>query len=241
MKKLDIIILCGGLGKRIKTKSKDLPKILIEIENKVPFIEFLLKSLKVENFKKIILSIGYRRNKLIQYIKKNQNLNLYFSVEKSPLGTGGAIKKTLNNLTVSDPFFFVNGDTYFNCDIKKILKSKKIDSKKSFILLKKSEKIKRFDQFKIIKNRLTMIDKEAKGENLMNSGFYLFFKKDFQVMKKKFSIESDVIPGLIKKNKICYLINKSKIFFDIGIPKDLNKFKQYIKKNKLINSRNFKQ
>ena len=58
---------------------------------------------------------------------------------------------------------------------------------------------------------------------------------------QKISIESDVIPGLIKKNKICYLINKSKIFFDIGIPKDLNKFKQYIKKNKLINSRNFKQ
>ena len=129
MKKLDIIILCGGLGKRIKTKSKDLPKILIEIENKVPFIEFLLKSLKVENFKKIILSIGYRRNKLIQYIKKNQNLNLYFSVEKSPLGTGGAIKKTLKNLPVSDPFFVVNGDTYFNCDIKKILKSKKMIQK----------------------------------------------------------------------------------------------------------------
>ena len=82
MKKLDIIILCGGLGKRIKTKSKDLPKILIEIENKVPFIEFLLKSLKVENFKKIILSIGYRRNKLIQYIKKTKIL-IYILVLKN--------------------------------------------------------------------------------------------------------------------------------------------------------------
>lgn len=55
MKKLDIIILCGGLGKRIRSKSKNLPKILIEIEKKVPFIEFLLKSLKVEKDRKSVV------------------------------------------------------------------------------------------------------------------------------------------------------------------------------------------
>ena len=38
MKKLDIIILCGGLGKRIRNKSKGMPKILIEIRKKIPFM-----------------------------------------------------------------------------------------------------------------------------------------------------------------------------------------------------------
>ena len=54
MKKLDIIILCGGLGKRIKNKSKGMPKILIEIKKKIPFIEYLLYSLKIRQFKSIV-------------------------------------------------------------------------------------------------------------------------------------------------------------------------------------------
>lgn len=96
MKKLDIIILCGGLGKRIRNKSKGMPKILIEIRKKIPFIEYLLHSLDIKQFKSVILSIGFRRSKIIQYVRKNPNKNLRFNIEKKPLGTGGAIKNVIS-------------------------------------------------------------------------------------------------------------------------------------------------
>ncbi len=230
MKKLDIIILCGGLGKRIKSKSKDLPKILIEIKKKVPFIKFLLHSLKSKYLKNIILSAGYRKNKLKSYIIKNPELNLKFSTEKKPLGTGGALRNTLKNHYVTNPFFVVNGDTFFYFNIEKFFNKNILNSKKSYILLKKNEKVKRFDQFKVINNKLIMINKKVKGKNLINSGLYLFYKKDLRIRKKIFSIEEDIIPKLIKQKRLNYIINNSNTFFDIGVPKDLNKFRLFVKK-----------
>ena len=83
MKKFDLIILCGGLGKRIRSKSKNLPKILIEIKKNKPFILFLLKSLKINLLNNIILSIGYRRQKIVKFLKKNNQLNFSYVVEKN--------------------------------------------------------------------------------------------------------------------------------------------------------------
>ena len=62
---------------------------------------------------------------------------------------------------------------------------------------------------------------------------YLFYKKDFNIKKNQFSIENDIIPKLISSNKMNYIKNNLNIFFDIGVPKDLNKFKKYISKIKL--------
>jgi len=231
MKKLDIIILCGGLGKRIKNKSKGKPKILIEIRKKIPFIEYLLHSLEIKQFKSVILSIGFRRNKIIQYIKKNPNKNLRYSIEKKPLDTGGAIKNVILKKKITNPFFVINGDSFFSFNFENLLNTKVLQSKKSYIVLKKSEKEKRFDQFKILKNKLIMLKKDEKGSYLINSGLYLFYKKNFDIEKKtKFSIENDIIPKLISSNKMNYVKNSSNIFFDIGVPKDLEKFKKYISK-----------
>jgi len=233
MKKLDIIILCGGLGKRIRSKSKNLPKILIEIEKNIPFIKYLFYSLKIKQFRNIILSIGYRRNKLISFSKKNLNLKLILNIEKNLLGTGGAIKDVIKKRNLTNPFVVSNGDTFCSFDFKKLINENVLNTKKSHILLKKSEKEKRFDQFKIYKKKLIMLDKKQKGLNLINSGTYLFYKKDFDVSRNKFSIEEDIIPKLIKNNQLNHIENKSDIFFDIGIPKDLNKFKRYIRRKKL--------
>ena len=138
MKKFDLIILCGGLGKRIRSKSKNSPKILIEIKKNKPFIFYLLKSLKIKLFNNIILSIGYRRQKIINFIKNNKQLNLSYSVEKKPLGTGGAIKNTLKNKKISNPFFVVNGDTFNQFSTKGLIKKNSTNKiKKSIILLKK--------------------------------------------------------------------------------------------------------
>ena len=233
MKKLDIIILCGGLGKRIRSKSKNLPKILIEIEKNVPFIKYLFYSLKIKKFRNIILSIGYRRNKLISFSKKNLNLKLILNIEKNLLGTGGAIKDVIKKRNLTNPFVVSNGDTFYSFDFKKLINENVLNTKKSHILLKKSEKEKRFDQFKIFKKKLIMLDKKQKGLNLINCGTYLFYKKVFDVKRNKFSIEKDIIPKLIKNNQLNHIENKSNIFFDIGIPKDLNKFKRYIRHKKL--------
>ena len=234
MKKIDIIILCGGLGTRIRSKSKGLPKILIQIKDKTPFLIYLLKSLQLSYFNNIILSIGFRGDKIINYIAQNKKLCLKYVKEKSPLGTGGAIKNVLKNRKISDPFLVINGDTFFNFKLKNLMKKDfQNNNKKSIILLKTNEKEKRFDQFNILKNRSIILNNKTENKNriFINSGLYLFYKKDVNFKKKIFSLEKELLPSLISKNKLDFYVNRSKVFFDIGVPKDLGRFKKYAKLN----------
>ena len=233
MKKIDIIVLCGGLGTRIRSESKGLPKILIKINKDIPFLMYLLKNLQLTCLKNIFLSVGFRGKKIINFIKQNKKLGLKYMDEKSLLGTGGAIKNVLKNKKISDPFFVINGDTFFNFKIKNLIKKDfKNYTKKSIILLKSDEKEKRYDQFKILNNKITF-NKNNKNKTTIyiNSGLYLFYKKDISFKKKTFSLEKELIPLLISKNRLDFYVNKSKVFFDIGVPKDLNRFKKYAKLN----------
>ena len=233
MKKIDIIILCGGLGTRIRSESKGLPKILVNINKDIPFLKYLLKNLQFSYLKNIFLSIGFRGKKIINFINQNKKLGLKYHDEKSLLGTGGAIKNVLKNKKISNPFFVINGDTYFNFKIESLIKKNlKNYSKKSIILLKSDEKEKRYDQFKILNNKIRFNKNNKNRTKLyINSGLYLFYKKDISIKKKIFSLEKELLPLLISKNRLDFYVNKSKVFFDIGVPKDLNRFKKYAKLN----------
>jgi D-glycero-alpha-D-manno-heptose 1-phosphate guanylyltransferase len=233
MRKLDLIILCGGLGKRIRSKSKKLPKILIDIDKGKPFIEYLFKSLKIKHFNQIFLSIGYKKKRIIKFVKENPKFNLAYCVENKLLGTGGAVKNVIQKKKISDPFLVVNGDTFLNFNVKKLIKKNTHNNKKqSLILLKRNERGNRYNQFKIEDNKIIMLKKNYKDNNLINCGMYLFYKNDFKLKKKIFSIEKNILPTLIKKKKLNYFINNSKIFFDIGVPKDLDRFKKFIHNKK---------
>lgn len=234
MRKLDLIILCGGLGKRIRSKSEGLPKILITIEKNKPFLLFILRIIKSKYLRKIILSTGFRRKKIIEFVKNNKNLKLDLCSEKYLLGTGGAIKNIIKKKKISDPFLVVNGDTFFNFNINKIInKFVYAKQKKSIILLKKNEKGLRYDRFEIKKKSLVILKSKNKKKGLINSGLYLFYKKNFKLNKKKFSIEQKVLPNLIHSNKLDYIINSSQVFFDIGVPRDLSRFRKFIRDQKI--------
>ena len=51
---IDAFILCGGLGKRFRSVSKDIPKALAPVGNK-KFIDLLIDKLNKENFENIVL------------------------------------------------------------------------------------------------------------------------------------------------------------------------------------------
>ena len=90
---LPCLILAGGFGTRIKNVEPLIPKSMIKIKG-VPFIEHQLFFLKNNGFKDFILCVGYKSDIIINYLKngKKLNINIQYSIEQKPLGTGGAIK-----------------------------------------------------------------------------------------------------------------------------------------------------
>tara|TARA_B100000780_G_C21127007_1_gene457889 strand:+ start:34292 stop:34972 length:681 start_codon:yes stop_codon:yes gene_type:complete len=117
--KYDVIILSGGKGTRVKRFTKNKPKCLIDINGK-PFLYHQLIYLKKNNIKNVILSVGYLSEMVETYVQKYiKFINVKIvSDGKKLLGTGGAIKKSLNHM--KNNFFIMYGDSYFDFNLKKM-------------------------------------------------------------------------------------------------------------------------
>jgi D-glycero-alpha-D-manno-heptose 1-phosphate guanylyltransferase len=87
---IDAVILCGGLGTRLRPISGELPKVLMPFAGR-PFIDILIESLLPFGIKRFILCVGYRRDRIREHFR-DKDYEVEFSEETEPLGTGGAPK-----------------------------------------------------------------------------------------------------------------------------------------------------
>ena len=220
MKYLDLVILAGGKGTRIKNYTKKKPKPLVKV-GKYIFLDLLLNKVSKYHFRKIIILAGYRgdqifkkyHNKMINFIK------IECIVEKKLLGTGGGLKRIKNKLT--NNFFVINGDTISDFDFYEMLKIKK--KRKSVIALTKSKFTDQGNNIRNLyldKNKLIKIANKKKNIVYKSSGVCLLDKSVFQNIKEtKFSLEDKILCKLIEKEKaIGY--NKKYFFYDIGTKTD---------------------
>ena len=113
-------ILAGGKGKRLWPLTKYIPKPMLKIGNK-PILENLIKDAKNFGFFNFVLSVNYRKNKIINYFNdgKKLNIKIKYIAEKKALGTAGSLSllKTKNKL----PIIVTNGDIYSNINFSELL------------------------------------------------------------------------------------------------------------------------
>lgn len=115
---LDIFVLAGGLGTRIRPVLGDLPKILAPILGR-PYLAYLLDWLERFGARKVVLGLGYRAQAVIEYLedaKLSSWIEVTTVVEPSPLGTAGAIRFARGGLR-SDPVLVMNGDSFTDADL----------------------------------------------------------------------------------------------------------------------------
>jgi D-glycero-alpha-D-manno-heptose 1-phosphate guanylyltransferase len=87
------LILAGGMGTRLGSVVKEVPKPMAEVGGR-PFLEYLLDYIKCQNIKRAMLAVGFKNELIRKHFGKRFNgLDLIYSTEEEPLGTGGAIKK----------------------------------------------------------------------------------------------------------------------------------------------------
>ena len=90
----DAIVLCGGAGTRLTSITAGQPKSMASIGGR-PFLELLLRQLRRHNFRRVILAVGFRREVIQQWFGSSWlGMELKYSIEEQPLGTGGALGNT---------------------------------------------------------------------------------------------------------------------------------------------------
>ena len=220
------VILAGGRGKRLKPITDYVPKPLIPLDN-VPIIEWQIRYLKKFGIKEFIICTGYRTEQIRNFLKTKNNLKvkIQFSEEKTPLGTGGAIKK-LRKWIKNESFIVINGDVITNIDIKK-LKSK-INSIAAIQLKTK------FGIMDVRNDKIINFSEKKQVENLwMNAGIYYFSDKIFRDLPSKGDIEKTTFPKYATEEKINVIKFRGVEWYSIDSFKDMEdcslKIKRIIK------------
>ncbi len=217
---IEVIILAGGQGQRIKPVHPDLPKCLIPI-NEVPFLSYLLSHLKKIKLSHICIATGVMSEQVSDYALKHKDEfpHLRMSREETPLGTGGALKKAIKSSRFKN-FLVLNGDTYFNINLEEFLASSEGPFTMALSLMKNIE---RFSTVEIdTENKVSSFNQESKKDVILqNAGTYSCSSDIIKYIgDSKVSLEDDVFPKLIENKLISSQVFGTP-FYDIGTPEGL--------------------
>ena len=216
------IILAGGRGKRLKPVTDYVPKPLVPIKN-IPIIEWQIRYLKKFGIREVIICTGYKADMIESYLSmKKLGMKIKFSIEKTPLGTGGAIKKA--GKWINDKSFFViNGDTITNIDFDKLVSKK---NSIAAIELRTKYGILETESDKIINFR----EKKEISDTWMNAGIYHLQKDVLKKLPIKGDIEKTVFPDYAKKGLLNTIKFKNVEWFSVDSFKDMEECSERVEK-----------
>tara|TARA_B100001057_G_C22770184_1_gene919247 strand:- start:328 stop:1062 length:735 start_codon:yes stop_codon:yes gene_type:complete len=241
-----ILIICAaGRGTRIKKAFKD-PKTLIEFNQK-SIIQNILGIFDLKKIKKIIIVVGYKKEKIIRKIGyKFGNKEIVYIISKKYKTTNNMYSLFLTKKYIDQDIIFITSDLYLEGDIKNSINELKL---KNFVLIDKDKKFfKNPDLTKVyVKNRyLQKLGKsEYKGDvNAVALGMYgmtkNLFKKFIKVSEKFIQDKkykygyNEVIKELIKKKyKFSEFYPKNYLWRNINKSTDINYVKNELKKKRI--------
>lgn len=215
---MQVVILAGGLGTRLKPITEKIPKPMVLISNK-PFLQYqleLLKSFAMDNF---LLLVGYLGEQIEGYFGngKKMGLSIKYSYEKKLLGTAGALKNAEGK--IEEEFILLNGDTFLPIDYADLVacfhRSNKIGVIAAYL---NSDKISR-NNISIDDSNL-VVDYDNSNTRCMthiDSGAVILKKEALAgvPLNQTCSLGETVYDKLIKNRELLAYVIKQK-FYDIG-------------------------
>jgi NDP-sugar pyrophosphorylase family protein len=226
-KDIKVFILAAGLGTRLGDLTRDKPKPMMDINGK-PFLEYMLNNCHEQGFNNIVLCVGYKHEVITQYFGNGEKfgLNINYSIGKKPLGTAGEIKHAQK--FIDNTFIVMNGDTFSDMSLKKIIEYHKEKKSNITIACTKSNNEGRSGGINITQYKLITSFDEKIEKSYINSGIYVLEPNIKELLNtitsEEISFEKDIFPKKISEKKIfAYVTDKP--FTDIGIIESLEKFR----------------
>lgn len=221
------IILAGGMGTRLKSVVSEVPKPMAPI-NGIPFLEIQIKYWISQGVNNFILSVGYKKEIIINHFGfKFHTAEIKYVVEDFPLGTGGAIIKSIKQFDIKEPFMLLNGDTYFEISLFNLLSFHQNNNSQFTFSVFKSNNTERYMGLNLDHNMRLLPElfiENYNDEKYVNGGVYIInpeiLNKEKFENDKFHSLENDIFPIINKKDALIYACLFENKFIDIGVPED---------------------
>ena len=228
---MQAILLCGGMGTRLRSVVSDRPKPMADICGK-PFLQYLLEMLRDKGITEVIFALGYMGEMIEEYFQDGSafGLKISYSYEEEPLGTGGAIRNALPKI-LEEEVLVLNADTYFPMDYQGLLCFHQENDGDFSLATRGVPDISRYGAVRrdAAGRILAWNEKlEDGGQPLageINGGIYVMKKSLIaEISEGKQSLEQDCIPKWLSEGKRIFGLPFDGYFMDIGIPKDYQQF-----------------
>ena len=228
---MQAILLCGGMGTRLRSVVSDRPKPMADICGK-PFLQYLLEMLRDKGITEVIFALGYMGEMIEEYFQDGSafGLKIAYSYEEEPLGTGGAIRNALPKL-MEEEVLVLNADTYFPMDYQGLYHFHQENDGDFSLATRAVPDISRYGAVRrdAAGRILAWNEKlEDGGQPLageINGGIYVMKKSLIaEIPEGKQSLEQDCIPKWLSEGKRIFGLPFEGYFMDIGIPKDYQQF-----------------
>lgn len=235
----EAVILCGGMGTRLRGVVKDVPKPLADIAGE-PFLSVLMRYLKTKGIERVILATGYMHEKIESvYGNSFAGMEVDYSIEASPLGTGGAMAKALSKVR-GEYALVTNGDSVIRFDLDKAEKQFLEDSKANdfapetvLFVLKQMQNVDRYGAVVLQEDKIKAFEEKSFREKcLINAGVYLLSSQIFahKAQNEPFSFEKDFLEHKVKEGFFHGMVSEG-FFIDIGVPEDYARAQKELKQN----------
>jgi NDP-sugar pyrophosphorylase family protein len=201
------LILAGGKGVRLQPITYEIPKPLVLVHDRT-LLEHAFDLFKKFNIKNIILSIGYKGDKIKEAIGngKKFGVNVTYIEESKPMGTAGAVKLAAHLL--NDTFICCNADELKDLDLIEMFLFHKENKAAATIALTSVEDPSMYGVARLQGNRILEFVEKPKKEkapsNLINSGLYIMEPEVLGCIPagREVSLEKEVFPKLAKEGKL---------------------------------------
>lgn len=235
------MILVGGFGTRLRSVVSDRPKPMALV-NGIPFIELLVGSLVAKGVRDFVLLTGYMGDMIEAHFQRidRSGLNLLFSQEDMPLGTGGAVKNA--EAFATDPTLLVNGDTFFDADLQDLLEFHNKNRMDVTLSLVRVDDASRYGSVMTTDDgRITGFVEKGQatgGAGWINAGLSLLTLDIIRDLPAggNISMEREIFPCLAQGGRMAGL-GQDRPFFDIGTPESYKQFKAFAKSRGISLSR----
>ncbi|MDI6826743.1 MAG: NDP-sugar synthase [Candidatus Aenigmarchaeota archaeon] len=208
---MQVLILCGGVGKRLKPFTDETPKPLLEVLGK-SVIEYQLDFFKRHGIDDIILCTGYKHELFEKRYPK-----LKQSVEKKPLGTAGAIKNA--EKFIEGDFIVTNGDNIFSFNFQKLLQMFQ-NTKNPIIVL--TQPVSPYGVIEVEGDRVINFREKPVLNFWVNAGITIFTKESLKYFPEEGMIEYDVYPKLVRDKKLfAFKLREGSYWLAIDTAKDI--------------------
>jgi NDP-sugar pyrophosphorylase family protein len=223
-----VVILCGGLGTRLRSEVRDRPKALAPVGEK-PFLQLQIEALRAAGATRFVLCVGHMADQIETAFGDGSALGVRVEYSRDGdalLGTGGALKRAAQHF---DPVaVVVNGDTHLNVNLGALVRAHTASGAEATLTLSRVPDASRFGTVEVSGARvLDFHEKTATGgPGLVNAGAYVIARELLARVPsgEVTSLERDVFPSALRAGVHLGAFVIQDAFTDIGTPDSYRAF-----------------